>query len=90
MKKELRAYCWSDVQLLTQGCLKFRKDILEFTKKENDVGVDPFRVAITIASLCNFIFRKYTMKSKSIAIDNANVRQQTNNALNLSFLHFFC
>ena len=24
-KKEFEEYCWSDVQLLTQGCLKFRQ-----------------------------------------------------------------
>ena len=62
-QKEIQEYCWSDVQLLTQGCLKFRSINIQDTK-----GVDPFRVASTIASFCNYIFRRNFLKSNSIAI----------------------
>ena len=51
-KKEFEEYCWSDVQLLAQGCLKFRAINMQDTK------VDPFRVASTIASYCNCVLRK--------------------------------
>ena len=55
-KNELRTYCESDVLLLTEGCLKFRKIIMQQTKRPQDsCGVDPFQVSITIASLCNYI-----------------------------------
>ena len=33
-----------------------------------DTKVDPFRVASTIASYCNYVFRKLFLKSNSIAI----------------------
>ena len=45
-----------------------------------DKGVDPFKVATTIASFCNYIFRRNFLKSKSIAIipDNGyNPKQKT-------------
>jgi hypothetical protein len=54
-------------------------------------GIDPFRVAITIASLCNFIYRSKFMKSKSIRVipDNGyNPKNKTSNKCRiwLSFL----
>ena len=51
-QKEFEDYCWSDVQLLTQGCLKFRAINMQ------DTSVDPFQVASTIASYCNYIFHE--------------------------------
>ena len=60
-KKEFEDYCWSDVQLLTQGCLKFRAINMQ------DTSVDPFQVASTIASYYNYIFRRNFMKHESIA-----------------------
>ncbi|CAF1035598.1 unnamed protein product [Brachionus calyciflorus] len=58
-REQFHAYCWSDVMLLANGCLAFRKVLMNRTKKsENDVGVDPFLCSITIASLCHFIFRR--------------------------------
>ena len=65
-KKELEEYCISDVKLLKEGCLKFRKILLEKT------GVDPFKKCITIASLCHYIFRKNMMIKDSIAIIPSN------------------
>jgi len=66
---ELHSYCWSDVELLTQGCLQFRQHIISQTKKdEHDRGVDPFQTSITIASMCNYIFRRNFMQFESIGI----------------------
>jgi hypothetical protein len=48
---------------LREGCLAFRKIIMEKTD-----GIDPFENNITIASLCHHIFRKKLMKKDSIGI----------------------
>ena len=46
---------------------------MEQTKlNTQDEGVDPFRVLITIVSLCNYIFRRNFMKPKSIGIKPEN------------------
>jgi hypothetical protein len=67
--KELTDYCWSDVRLLTEGCLKFRKlNMLSTKRDENDYGVDPFSASFTIASYCNLIFRRNFMIENSIGI----------------------
>ncbi len=72
-KQEFETYCWSDVRLLTEGCLKFRQICMEDTKlNESDSGVDPFRVAITIASYCNYTFRRNYMIKDSIGIIPSN------------------
>lgn len=66
-KKEIEDYCWSDVQLLTEGCLAFRSIVINQTKtnEEGDQGVDPFQISITIASMCNYIFRRNLMEESS-------------------------
>jgi hypothetical protein len=61
-KKELEQYCLSDVKLLKEGCLCFRKIIKQQT------SIDPLLSAITIASLCHLIFRKNMMVENSIAV----------------------
>ena len=68
-QEQIKSYCWSDVVVLAEGCLAFRKIIIDRTKKtENDVGVDPFLSSITIASLCHFIFRRNLLKPDTIGI----------------------
>jgi len=80
-KKEFYDYCWSDVMLLAEGCLRFRQINMDATKLDaNDDGADPFKVAFTIASYCNFIYRRNFMPSNSIAIipqNGYNPNQQT-------------
>ena len=62
-------YCISDVNILMEGCLKFRKIIMDQTKRDvNDIGIDPFESCMTIASLANLIFRRNYMPSKSIGL----------------------
>jgi G:T-mismatch repair DNA endonuclease (very short patch repair protein) len=72
-QKEIYEYCLSDVKLLKEGCLQFRKIILSVT------GIDPFEKNITIASLCHHIYRAKIMKEKSIPLipDNGYMNQKT-------------
>ena len=65
-QKEFLEYCWSDVLLLAEGCLEFRKIIKDLSKK-NDEGIDPFRSAITIASLCHLIYRRKVLQPNQLA-----------------------
>ena len=68
-KKELKSYCESDVDLLKNGCLAFRKIIKDLTRSEKfPDGIDPFTSAITIASLSSFIFRNTMLEKNKIAI----------------------
>ncbi len=60
---EIESYCLSDVKLLKDGCLTFRKIILEITN-----GIDPFKECITLASLCHLIYRTSHMLPKTIGI----------------------
>lgn len=65
-QKEIKEYCWSDVELLSKGCLSFRNVIKETTKSNTIDGIDPFLECITIASLCQLIYRKDYLESKTI------------------------
>ena len=71
--KEFEDYCWSDVRLLTEGCLKFRKITMEDTQlNENDNGIDPFQNSITIASHCNLVYCRNHMRENSIGLIPSN------------------
>ena len=59
-KQELIAYCESDVRLLKQGCLTFKRLFEDLT------GFNPFE-HITIASACNRDLRRNRMIPNSIA-----------------------
>ena len=61
-KETFEEYCWNDVELLTAGCLKFRQVSLQ------DTGMDPFKVALTIAKYCNLVFINLHMVPDSIGI----------------------
>ena len=51
MEEELLKYCRSDVDILRRCCLNFAQTVKGLCK------VNPFEQCITIASLCNLIFR---------------------------------
>jgi len=72
-QKELREYCWSDVSLLSEGCIKF-SEINKEASKVNDLdeGIDPLESNLTISSFCNKLFKKKYMKKDSIAWVPAN------------------
>lgn len=61
-QKELLEYCMSDVEILAQACIKFRKLLLE------QCNVDPFLEAVTIASACNLVYRRNFLKPDTIGL----------------------
>jgi hypothetical protein len=68
-KKEIIAYCESDVDILRKGCLAFRKIIIAQTKSEVDPeGIDPFQRTLTIASLTHLIYKNDHLIPDSIPI----------------------
>ena len=62
-EQELVSYCQSDVKLLKEGFMEFRALIRKVCN-----GIDPFEVACTAASACNYIYRQLFMPKDSIAI----------------------
>ena len=54
--------CTSDVDILKRGVLTFRKLFIGLT------DVDPFKKSITIASLCQLVFRTLFMKPDTIPL----------------------
>jgi hypothetical protein len=68
-KEELEAYCWSDIQLLSAGCLAYsRANIIGSKRDENDPGICPFREKLTLASYCNLLFTRNYMPANKIAM----------------------
>ncbi|CAH1995991.1 unnamed protein product [Acanthoscelides obtectus] len=61
-QKEIVEYCISDVEILTQACLKFR-DLIK-----TETTVDPFQESTTIASCCNKVFRRNFLKPETIGV----------------------
>ena len=85
-EREFYDYCVSDVLLLTEGCLKFRNLCIEQSKLDvNDIGVDPFKKCITIASYCNYVYRRNFMPHNSIAIIPTNGYNPQQKKLTKSF-----
>ena len=62
MEEELLKYCRSDVDILRRCCLNFAQTVKGLCK------INPFEHCITIASLCNLIFRTMFLKEETIAI----------------------
>ena len=62
MRDELLKYCRSDVEILMEGCLKFRDEFVGLTT------IDPFMDGITIASVCNLVYRTLFLKKDTIGI----------------------
>lgn len=62
MQKEIVDYCVSDVQILREGCTKYRELC------EQLFQIDPFESTITQAAYCQRVFRERFMPKDSIAI----------------------
>ena len=62
-RQELIEYCRSDVTLLHERVSEFRRLI-----RLSCQNIDPFRVACTAASACNYIYRQLFMPENSIGI----------------------
>ena len=72
-QKELHDYCWSDVQLLTEGCLTFSKLSRQSSKRSpNDPGICPFREKLTLASYCNYLYTRNFMPENTLGMLPAN------------------
>ena len=63
MRREMEAYCESDVKLLKAGCQKFRKEFQQHAE------FDPIEKCVTIASACNRFWRKKLLTPNSIATE---------------------
>ena len=56
-RKEMDEYCRSDVDILRQSCIYFRKLLMDATASDTIVGgIDPFQ-SLTIASVCMKIYK---------------------------------
>lgn len=66
--KEIMIYCRSDVDILRRGCLKFRHIFMQMTSRNGEEGIGSFAHCITVASVCNLVFRKLLVEEKSIGI----------------------
>lgn len=62
MRREMEAYCESDVKLLKAGCQNFQQEF----KRHADF--DPMEKCVTIASACNRFWRKKMVPKNTIAI----------------------
>jgi very-short-patch-repair endonuclease len=77
-KEEIIEYCKTDVKVLMNAWIKFRSIFLAITKElsvkkfgDENTCIDPTKF-ITLASLCNAIYRCFFMPEKSIAILKEN------------------
>ena len=70
--KEFLDYCWSDVLLLTEGCLRYSKISRQNTERNNDGGYCPIRNELTLSGYCNHIYRRLYLPSKTISYLPAN------------------
>ena len=84
MSNELLRYCRSDVKILMDGCLKFRDEFVGLTT------IDPFRDGVTIASVCNLVYRTLFLKEESIGIIPRNnyTRKNKQSSLALGYLQW--
>ena len=60
--KELLEYCISDVTILKEACLRFRKDFMSETK------IDPFITNITLSQVCMDFYKSTYLKPNTIPI----------------------
>ncbi|XP_069505099.1 uncharacterized protein [Ambystoma mexicanum] len=80
-KRELKAYCREDVNILRTACNSFRDGIIDMTRQVHTMDdpenpemkihfvtyVDPFTF-ITLASMCMHIYKQLFLKSETIAL----------------------
>ena len=68
--EELYKYCLSDVEILKNGWLLYRKLFMEITKdkiikkNESDCSIDPFLKCVTLTSACHLLYRRNFMQPK--------------------------
>lgn len=62
LQQEMTDYCISDVEILTQTCVKFHNMMIEAG------NVSPFTEAITIPGACNKLFRRQFLKPNTMGV----------------------
>ena len=67
-KKEIFKYCELDVLILENSCTKFRELFMSLTSMDNYAGVDPFKFGVTLASICNLVFRSLFLEKDTIPL----------------------
>ena len=84
LQKELYDYCNSDVMILKQACLIFRKNFLDNT------GIDPFQKNITISQLCMDFFKCTYLQENTIALipPNGYYNHQRQSEIAIKWLKF--
>ena len=65
LRREMQAYCESDVKLLKAGCQKFREEFKEHA------DFDPLEKCVTIASACHKFWRSKLLPPETIASEPA-------------------
>ncbi len=68
-KQEFEDYCWSDVLLLAEGCMRFSRLSRQSSRlNDTDEGFDPLVHCMTLASACNTLYRRNFMPKDKIAV----------------------
>ena len=81
--KECLEYCNSDVTILRQACLKFRKIFKDIT------GMDCFASALTIASACQQFFRyKFLPRNRVAIISDDGCNGETQSVIALQWMKY--
>ena len=62
-QEELLKYCESDVKLLKEGCLIFVREFKDIA------GFNPMIQSVTIASACNYFWRKVKLEGNLIVLE---------------------
>ena len=84
LQKELYQYCLSDVIILRDACLQFRKDFLVTT------GLDPLVRHMTLSQLAMDYYRNKIMKPETIAriTSNSHYGNRSQSVRGLQWLHY--
>ena len=62
LEAEMLAYCHSDVDILMNGCMTFRRSFIEAS------GIDPLKDDVTIAGACSRVYRTRFLPCNTIAL----------------------
>ena len=66
---EILKYCCSDVDIMQKSCKLYREMFMHVTDTtHDDMGLDPFDSAITIAAYCMQVYRTKFLKKDTIAL----------------------
>ena len=67
-RHEILKYCRSDVDILAKCCILYREMFKEVTAMDDEMGIDPFDKATTIAGYCMQVYRTKFLEKDTIAL----------------------